>query len=73
MNNGPMLKQGRKRGEWGLWATRSVAADRAEGRSRRVHVGKLSFRFLSFKLGKFVSSFSSYNLAISARKVRVRL
>ena len=53
MNNGPMLKQGRKRGEWELWA-RKVAADGAEGRSRQDHVGKLSFRFRVVCLGKFV-------------------
>ena len=35
--------------------------------------GKLSFNFVLFKLGKFISCVSSCYLVISAREVRVRL
>ena len=67
------LDQERRKGHIGILGKKEASQLMELWKELANEVIKLSFRFLSFKLGKFVSSFSSYNLAISARKVRVRL
>ena len=57
----------------GLWARTDVAAHGAKEGAGEAMSASYLLDFVSFKLGKFVSWFTSYNLTISAMGSRFRL